>query len=174
MKKRMIIPFVFAMSLGVSAVHAEEVKTSTTVQTTVKAKVEKPQQLKDLQAEIKSLRSQKQQLNVQIKTTVKAKLEAYKQQVKAIKTAKDKTKAEKKLALTDLNTQLATFRTDYKAYSSAVGKLWEDRKSKWEAYRGYMKNKEYDVAIKELQTIKANLTEAISLKQQFLAKVSAK
>ena len=173
MKKRIVIPFVFAMSLGLSTVHAEENTTTPTKQPTqTQVKVQKPQQLKDLQVQIKALRTQKEQLNNQIKSTFKAKMDSFKQQEQQIKSATGKTKNEKKLALAELKGKLTLLRNDNKVYSDAVKKLWEDRKSKWESFRGSMKEKQYDVAIKELQTIQSNLTEAISLKQQFLAKLS--
>ena len=49
-----------------------------------------------------------------------------------------------------------------------VKKLWEDRKSKWESVKGNLKNKEYDVAISELQAIEKNLEDAIKLKTDYL------
>ncbi|MBP0726835.1 hypothetical protein J5Y03_16890 [Bacillus sp. RG28] len=173
MKKRIVIPFVFAMSLGLSTVHAAENSTTPTKQPTqTQVKVQKPQQLKDLQVQIKALRVQKEQLNCQIKSAFKAKMDSFKQQEQQIKGATGKTKQEKKAALTELKGKVTSLRNDYKAYSGAVKKLWEDRKSKWESFRGHMKDRQYDVAITELQTIQSNLTEAISLKQQFLAKLS--
>jgi len=172
-KKRIVIPFVFAMSLGLSTVHAEENTTIPTKQSTqTQVKVQKPQQLKDLQVQIRALRSQKEQLNNQIKSAFKSKMGAYKQQEQQIKSASGKTKNEKKAALADLKGKVVLLRNDNKVYSDAVKKLWEDRKSSWESFRGSMKEKQYDVAINELQTIQSNLTKAISLKQQFLAKLT--
>lgn len=174
-KKRVIIPFVFAMSLGVSAVHADEVKTSTnvSVETSQKqAKVQKPQQLKDLQAEIKTLREQKAQLNTQIKSAYQLKVVSLKQEAKLIQSAKDKTKAEKKVALTDIKSKLTALKNEHKAYSTEVKKLWEDRKSKWETFKGNLKDRDYDISVNSLKMIKANLIEAIKLKQEFLSKIT--
>jgi predicted CopG family antitoxin len=172
MKKRIIVPFIFAMSLGVTSVHADEVKPTNPVKVTQKVKVQKPQQLKDLQAQIKTLRAQKAQLNTQIHAAFKQKVDALKQQAKLIASSKDKSKVEKKAALAEVKAQLATIKGEHKAYSEAVKKLWEDRKSKWETVKGTLKNKEYDVAIKELQAIEANLKDAIALKTQYLTKIS--
>ena len=172
MKKRIIIPFIFAMSLGVSSVHADEIKPSNSVKVETQVKVKKPQQLKDLQTQIKSLRAQKAQLNTQISSAYKHKVTSLKQEIKTIQSTKGKSKAEKKLALTEFKAKLTTVKNDHKAYSVAVKKLWEDRKSKWETFRGQMKNKQYDVAITELQSIQENLKQAIELKQQYLTKLS--
>jgi len=172
MKKRVIIPFIFAMSLGVSSVHADEIKPSSSVKVETQAKVKKPQQLKDLQTQIKSLRAQKAQLNTQISSAYKQKLNSFQQELKTIHSTKGKSKEEKKIAVTELKAKLTTVKNDHKAYSVAVKKLWEDRKSKWETFRGQMKNKDYDVAITELQSIQENLKQAIELKQQYLTMLS--
>lgn len=161
------------MSLGLSTVHAEEASTTPTKQSTQnQVKAKKPQQLKDLQVQIKALRTQKEQLNSQIKSTYKAKSDSFKQQLQQVKTARYKTKAEKKTALAELNGKVTLLRNDNKSYSDAVKKLYEDRKNKWESFRGNMKDKQYDIAIAELKAIQSNLTEAISLKQQYLTQLS--
>lgn len=175
MKKRVIVPFMFAMSLGVSAVHADEVKPSTNVSVEAKqkqTKVQKPQQLKDLQTEIKALRVQKAQLNTQIKSAYHLKIESIKKEAKLIQSAKDKTKAEKKAALNDIKSKLTTLKNEHKAYSTEVKKLREDRKSNWETFKGTLKERDYDISINSLQTIKTNLIKAIELKKEFLAKIT--
>lgn len=171
MKKRVIAPFMFAMLLGTSAVHADEVKSSTNVSVEAKqTKVQKPQQLKDLQVEIKALREQKALLNTQIKTAYQAKIQDLKNEAKQIQSGKDK--AEKKEALKEIKSKITTLKNEHKAYSTEVKKLWEDRKSSWETFKGNLKEKDYDVSVNSLQTIQSNLIEAIEVKKEFLAKIS--